>query len=90
MRNGEEGSWWGKVDVKVEQEFLLPNDHTVSGFMVVDNFTNLLNDEWGILREPGFPSVCTVDASGTPTQPCETRQGDASRYEIRFGVRYEF
>ena len=90
VRNGEEGSWWGKVDVKVEQEFLLPNDHTVSGFMVVDNFTNLLNDEWGILREPGFPSVCTVDASGTPTQPCETRQGDASRYEIRFGVRYEF
>ena len=36
-------------------------DHKASGFIVVDNFTNLLNDEWGILREPDFPSVCAVD-----------------------------
>lgn len=89
-RNSEEGSWWGKVDIKVEQEFPGLFDHKASGFIVIDNFTNLLNDEWGILREPGFPSVCTVDASGTPTQPCESRIGDASRYEIRFGLRYEF
>ena len=89
-RNGEEGSWWGKVDIKLEQEFPGFLDHKASGFIVVDNFTNLLNDEWGILREPGFPSVCTVDATGTPTQNCESRQGDASRYEIRFGLRYEF
>lgn len=89
-RNGEEGSWWGKVDIKIEQEFPGFLDHKASGFIVVDNFTNLLNDEWGILREPGFPSVCTVDASGTPTQNCESRVGDASRYEVRFGLRYEF
>ncbi len=89
-RNGEEGSWWGKVDVKVEQEFLLPNDHIASGFVVIDNFTNLLNDEWGILREPDFPPQCIVDAMGVPTQACESRRGDQSRYEIRFGVRYEF
>lgn len=89
-RNGEEGSWWGKVDIKIEQEFPGFLDHKASGFIVVDNFTNLLNDEWGILREPGFPSVCTVDVSGVPTRNCESRQGDASRYEIRFGLRYEF
>ena len=89
-RNGEEGSWWGKVDIKIEQEFPGFRDHKASGFIVVDNFTNLLNDEWGILREPGFPSVCTVDGSGTPTQNCESRVGDASRYEVRFGLRYEF
>ena len=90
VRNDEEGSWWGKVDLKVEQEFLLPNDHVASGFVVVDNLTNLLNDEWGILRQAGFPRQCTVDATGTPTERCESRIGDASRYEIRFGVRYEF
>ena len=89
-RNGEEGSWWGKVDLKVEQEFPGFFDHKASGFIVIDNFTNLINDEWGILREPGFPSVCTVDAAGSPTQSCESRVGDASRYEIRFGLRYEF
>ncbi|RFB04901.1 TonB-dependent receptor [Parvularcula marina] len=89
-RNGEEGSWWGKIDVKVEQEFNVFEDHKASAFIVIDNFTNLLNDEWGILREPGFPSICAVDASGVPSTPCESRQGDASRYEIRFGARYEF
>jgi outer membrane receptor for ferrienterochelin and colicin len=89
-RNGEEGSWWSKVDFKVEQEFNLPNDHVASGFMVIDNLSNLINDEWGILRQPGFPRVCTVDVSGVPTQPCESRIGDASRYEIRVGLRYEF
>ena len=87
-RNGEEGSWWGKVDIKLEQEFPGFLDHKASGFIVVDNFTNLLNDEWGILREPGFPSVCAVD--DFQAGDCESRQGDASRYEIRFGLRYEF
>lgn len=89
-RNGEEGSWWAKADFKAEQEFLLPNNHVASGFVVIDNLTNLLNDEWGILRTPGFPRQCTVDTSGAPTEPCESRVGDASRYEIRFGLRYEF
>lgn len=89
-RNGTTGSWWGKIDIKAEQEFVLPNDHVASGFVVIDNFTNLLNDEWGILREPDFPPQCTVDAAGFPTQPCEARRGDESRYEIRVGVRYEF
>jgi outer membrane receptor for ferrienterochelin and colicin len=87
-RNGEEGSWWGKVDIKLEQEFPGFLDHKASGFIVVDNFTNLLNDEWGVLREPGFPAVCTV--GDFQAGDCESRQGDASRYEIRFGLRYEF
>ncbi len=87
-RNGEEGSWWGKVDIKLEQEFPGFLDHKASGFIVVDNFTNLLNDEWGVLREPGFPAVCAVD--DFQAGDCESRQGDASRYEIRFGLRYEF
>ncbi|MAN65102.1 MAG: cell envelope biogenesis protein OmpA, partial [Hyphomonadaceae bacterium] len=31
-RNGEEGSWWGKVDIKLEQEFPGFLDHKASGF----------------------------------------------------------
>ena len=89
-RNGEEGSWWGKLDIKLEQEFPGIGDHKASAFVVVDNFTNLLNDEWGVLRQPGFPAYCPVDTSGDPTRPCEARIGDASRYEIRFGARYDF
>lgn len=83
-RNGQEGSWWGKVDVKVTQEFSGFGDDKAEVFLVIDNLTNLLNDEWGVLREPGFPPQCVVG------DPCEARIGDASRYEVRFGARYEF
>lgn len=87
-RNDQEGSWWGKLDIKLEQEFPGFADHKGSVFVIVDNFTNLLNDEWGVLREPGFPATC--DLSDFNAGACESRQGDASRYEIRFGARYEF
>jgi len=83
-RNGEDGSWWRKLDLRVSQE--LPGfgpDHRAKAFFVIDNLTNLLNDEWGILRQHNFPR--TVEA-GTE----EPRIGDASRYEIRFGVEYNF
>ncbi len=84
-RNDQEGSWWGKIDIKVEQEFPgFTAGHKSAAFLIIDNFTNLLNDEWGILREPDFPATCEFGAV------CESRIGDASRYEIRLGVRYEF
>ncbi|MEX0708608.1 MAG: TonB-dependent receptor [Woeseia sp.] len=83
-RNGEMGSWWRKVDVRIEQEFPgFSPEHRASAFLVIDNFTNLLNDDWGILRQHNFPFAVE---EGT----VEPRIGDASRYEIRFGVAYDF
>lgn len=84
-RNSEEGSWWAKMDLRLEQEMpgFRPDDRS-SVFVVVDNFTNLLNDEWGVLRQVDFPSL--VEAG----DPAESRIGDASRWEVRLGVRYEF
>lgn len=83
-RNGETNGWWSKIDLRLEQELpgALP-DHRTSAFIVIDNFTNLLNDEWGILREVDFPNTIEEGAD-------IPRIGDASRYEIRFGLRYEF
>ena len=51
---------------------------------MIDNLTNLLNDDWGVLEEVNFPN--TVG----PGDVEEPRVGDASRYEIRMGVRYNF
>jgi hypothetical protein len=83
-RNAETGSWWRKVDLRIEQEFRgFSPEHRASAFVVIDNLTNLLNDDWGILNQHNFPFA--VEA-GTP----EPRIGDASRYEIRFGVAYDF
>ena len=85
-RNGEEGSSWTKVDVKITQEFpgFRPDDR-LSAFMVIDNLTNLINDDWGVLYEATFPR--TIDEDDTSP---ESRVGDASRYEIRFGIQYDF
>ena len=82
-RNEEDGSWWGKVDLRIEQEFGI-GIGTASAFLIIDNLTNLLNDEWGVLRKVNFPNnVVRGDRE-------EPRVGDASRYEIRFGVKYAF
>lgn len=79
-RNSEEGDWWTKVDLRVEQEFpgLRPTDRS-SAFVVIDNLTNLINDDWGVLVEPGFPPI---DA--------QSRVGEASLWQVRLGIRYEF
>ena len=84
-RNEKTGSSWSKIDLRVEQE--LPGfnpDHRSMAFVVVDNFTNFLNDEWGVLREVDYPR--TVGEGDDP----ESRVGDASRYEIRLGLKYDF
>ena len=84
-RNAEESSWWTKVDIAVRQEIpAFSEDHTARVWFVVDNFTNMLNDEWGVLEEVSF-NTSTVGN----TSP-ESRQGDASLWEIRVGVNYTF
>ncbi|MEE4207977.1 MAG: TonB-dependent receptor [Parvularcula sp.] len=84
-RNSEEGSWWGKVDLRFDQELPgLMADHRTTAFVVIDNFTNLLNDEWGVLRQADFPLTVREGSQA------ELRIGDASLYQIRFGVRYDF
>lgn len=90
-RNGEGGSWWAKADIRVSQE--LPgfmDDHSSSVFMTIDNFTNLLNDEWGVLREANFPGNVNAEDLENGDVEAEARIGDASLYEIRLGVKYEF
>ncbi len=83
-RNEFEGPSWTKVDFKITQQLpgLRKGDRT-EVFMVVDNLTNLINDDWGVLEQPSFPRTLTVG------QPLSTST-DASAYEIRFGARYDF
>lgn len=83
-RNGRTGPSWTKIDLKISQD--LPgfrDEDRAQVFMVIDNFTNLLNDEWGVLRNPSFPRALTAG------QPFST-SFDASAYQIRFGMSYDF
>ena len=83
-RNAEEGPSWFKIDLRAEIGIPIMSDSDRLGvFMVIDNLTNLINDDWGVLEQHAFPF--SVEP-GTEF----ARIGDASRYEIRFGLRYEF
>jgi outer membrane receptor for ferrienterochelin and colicin len=100
-RNGQEGQWTNKFDLRVEQEF--PTGFGVgSVFAVVENIGNLLNDEWGVVYEASFPQqarIVEVDrdpatnryvyrqlARVTPENPVNS----VSFWTVRLGVNWEF
>ncbi|KAF7781920.1 hypothetical protein PRUB_b1292 [Pseudoalteromonas rubra] len=100
-RNSQNAKWMTKVDFKVTQE--LPGfmeGHKGEVFFVIDNLTNLLNDDWGTMYKGGFVGNRVVDAkmvdgkyvysnfNGGAISP--TIQKDASLWEMRVGVKYTF
>jgi len=83
-RNSETNSTWGKIDMRMSLDFRgFRQTDRGEVFLLVDNLTNLLNDDWGVLKQYDFPATVV---KGT-TAP---RIGDASRYEIRVGLKYSF
>ncbi|MEM1141227.1 MAG: TonB-dependent receptor [Pseudomonadota bacterium] len=88
-RNSEDGSSFGKIDLRISQE--VPGfspDHRGSAFLVIDNLTNLLNDEWGIQRQPSFPFGVTAEQEANGQ--AEQRIGETSLWTMRVGLKYSF
>jgi len=57
-RNSLDSSWWHKFDLRISQEFpAFGEGHKLSAFIMVENLGNLIDDEWGVLREQSFPHV---------------------------------
>jgi hypothetical protein len=84
-RNGEESGWWTKVDIAVRQEIpVFSEDHSATVSLTIDNLTNMISDDWGILEEVSFNTATVGDTSP------ESRKGDASLWEIRLGINYKF
>lgn len=55
-RNEFYSSWWHKLDLHISQD--LPGfmeGHNAQVFFTIDNLTNLINDDWGVLYQAGFP-----------------------------------
>ncbi len=71
------------MDFKIEQEFNI-GPGQASAFLVIDNLTNMINDEWRVLEKVNVPNNVVRGAQE------EARIGDASIYEIRIGVEYNF
>ena len=88
-RNNRRGSSWTKADLRISQD--LPgfnSEHTARAFIVVDNVTNLLNDEWGVMYKPNFPYGVTQE--DLDAGRAESRNGGASLWQIKVGAEYRF
>ncbi|MEQ9504642.1 MAG: TonB-dependent receptor [Hyphomonas sp.] len=103
-RNTENDPWRSRFDIRLAQEFpgLRAADRS-EAFIVVRNVGNLLNDEWGLLEEHGFPGnaelygISGLDAQGrlvvtsfNPTVDDARPINSASLWQIRVGVKYKF
>ncbi len=100
-RNEHDGQWSNRFDLRISQE--IPTGYgKASGFVVVENIGNLLNDDWGTYYQAGFPqTIGIVEVSGINDQgqyvyenftprSTESRQTFNSLWEVRFGLKYEF
>ena len=88
-RNNIEGSSWAKADLRVSQQLPgLDPSHRSSAFVVLENATNFLSDEWGIYRRALFPYGVTQ--GDYEDGDAEARFGSPSIWEIRFGLDYKF
>ncbi len=105
-RNGFNSDWWGKVDLRFEQELPgLMDGHRLRFIIDIDNFTNLLNDDWGVYREVTFGgsghNVTLAEAQIVGDQYIYENVRSSvddiqdiiygpSVWEINFGLRYDF
>ncbi|MCK8120725.1 TonB-dependent receptor [Pseudoalteromonas sp. 2CM32C] len=101
-RNQQNSDWFVKFNFKITQE--LPGfmeGHKGEAFFVIDNLTNMLNDDWGVLKKGPFVGARMISTSlddqgryvysGFNGNNANTSvQTGASLWEMRVGVRYTF
>ncbi|HSG53219.1 MAG TPA: TonB-dependent receptor, partial [Rheinheimera sp.] len=101
-RNNKYSDWWTKFDLRITQE--LPGfmqGHKAKAFFVIDNLTNLLNDDWGVMYEAGFPQTvsvvnATINDDGqyvfnefSASEP-QRRNANPSYWSMKIGIEYRF
>lgn len=94
-----------KLDLRLSQEVPMPLGLKLKLFGDVENFLNLLDSDWGSLRQVGFPyfapvvqASCASFSGGNCTKyqytnfqsPVKTLNTRQSLYQIRVGARLEF
>lgn len=69
-RNSCRGPWMNVLDVSLRQPIRTARGQNVSVQLDIFNFANLLNDQWGVIREagdPGFPGQRLLSRVATTT-----------------------
>lgn len=100
-RNGQNADWHTTFDIKVNQEIPgFMDGHKGNLFFVIKNMGNLLNDDWGVMKQGQFVGNRMVSMSiedgkyvyeefnaGNEDQ---VYYKNASLWEMRLGVSYDF
>lgn len=104
-KNTQQSPDFFKIDLHVEQELPLLFGAKLSAFADIENLLNMIDSDWGSLRQVGFPQTAPlVTASCAQTQgnncvrynynsvtlPNEALVTIPSLYQIRVGVRVKF
>jgi hypothetical protein len=66
-RNSIDGAWRSKFDLRISQE--LPGfapEHRAQLYLTIRNLDNLINDDWGVIKERGFPRNANVVTASLP------------------------
>ncbi|QYF86495.1 TonB-dependent receptor [Brevundimonas sp. PAMC22021] len=102
-RNAFNSPYVTTVDIHIEQELpaFFPGGARLTGYLDIENFGNLLNDEWGTIQQIGFPYIsnnvgATRNAANTQytynafTERSPSSFTAQSVWQMKFGVRYRF
>jgi Carboxypeptidase regulatory-like domain len=94
--------WYSRFDVRLGQEFALPNKQSIQITLDILNAGNLISSSWGVRQfasQTGLnqPLAVNVD-KGVPTYTFDTTQKKtffndfslASRWQMQLGLRYTF
>jgi len=101
-RNAQNADWHTSFDFKINQEIPgLMEGHRGNAFFIIKNIGNMLNDDWGVMNQGQFVGNRMLEMSiqddgkylyeefnaGNEDQ---TYYKDASLWEMRVGVSYNF
>ncbi len=102
-RNGDNSSWSTIFDVRIQQELpAFSNDHSFKVFLDIENFGNLLNDDWGRIERTRYEYARKVVAGkivggqyeyfnlNNPSRLQNLETLSQSVWQIQLGVKYDF
>ena len=91
--------WYSRWDVRVLQDYILPNQNVVQVSLDMLNIGNFINSDWGVRQFPTNTQPIGVNvADGVPTYSFDTNLQNtftndfslASRWQLQLGLRYIF
>ena len=94
--------WYSRWDMRILQDYYLPNKNVIQLSIDILNIGNLVNSDWGVRQfatYTGLSQPIAVSMNGTtPTYTFDTGQTStffddfslASRWQLQLGLRYSF